>query len=439
MPKSVRPHTSEVMSNDSDPALDDRLEPNRVKDGVCVQCESEEADEFVSCMFCKLCFHLNGCFDNGFLDILPNSCTKNFYKAINKSGKFAHRPGNFRFICDPCITKFENSEVSSTNDNIQILDNRVTNLSRDMNQVKEMLQKLTANNESAAVPTSVPEMQGTSSQASVVDVWKDSNKVQEIKSLLVVDKDVKLTEKAIEQSVTSSGIQVKGKYINKKGDTTFVLPSKKAREEFKTILTASGVSNEKISEPKQRYPAISVVGISNDFNNDNKENLISTIIKQNPSIAESIKTEGSMFEVLIVKPVKNNVNVNQAILRLSDNIRYAIKNTGNRIFCGLTSCKVYDQLYVKRCNRCQDFGHYAKECKGNICCGICSAGDHETKDCIHKDKPDLTSFVCCINCKKADLTDQMNSHQANSVSCPTYVAKQDKLKSATPYYSLQKN
>ena len=202
---------------------------------------------------------MNGCFNNGDKDILPNSCAKSFHKAINKIGKFAQRPGNFRFICDPCITKFENSQTCTTNDNVQILDNRVSNLAHDMNQVKEMLQKLTVRNEAAAV--SAPSTNtGILPPPVASNVWQDANKVQEIKTLLVINKDANLVDKVIEDSVTASGVQVKGKYIDKKGNTAFILPSQKAREEFKTILQSSGVSSEKITEPKQRYPLISVVG-----------------------------------------------------------------------------------------------------------------------------------------------------------------------------------
>ena len=413
-------------------------ELNIVTNGVCTHCESDNAEEFVSCMFCNTIFHMNGCLNADLKNILPNTCAKHFHKAINKSGKFAHRPGNFRFICDPCITKFENSQTCTTNDNVQILDNRVTNLASDMKQVKDMLQKLTVRNDDVTVSTPSTSA-GTTPQPIITNVWQDSDKIHEIKTLLVVNKDVILADKVIEDSVTASGIQVKGKYINKKGDTAFILPSQKAKEDFKSILQSSGVSSEKITEPKQRYPSIAVVGISNQFDRENKDSLVPSLLRQNPGIANIVNLEGSIFEILTIKPVKSNPNIKQAIIRVSDNIRYAIKSTGDRIFSGLSSCKVYDQLYIKRCNKCQDFGHYAKDCKGNVCCGLCSSGDHETKDCIHKDKPDLNNFMCCINCKKAGLTDLMHSHQANSTTCSSYVAKQEKLKSTTSYYINQKN
>ena len=408
-------------------------ELNRVVNGCCIQCESKDVEEFVSCLFCKVSFHMNGCFENGDDDILPLTCSKNFYKAINNIGKFAHRPGNFRFVCDPCITNFETKETCTTNDHVQILDNRVTNLAGDVTVIKEMLKKLTTEN------TTPVTIQPTQASTDINNGWNNAARVQEIKSLLVVDKEVTLKTDELEQSITTNGIQVKGQYINKKGDHVFVLPSAKARDELKNKLTSSGISQEKISEPKQRYPAISVVGISNNYNIENKEDLVNCLIRQNPYIGELAKVSDSMFDVLVIKPVKSNLNVKQAIIRLSDNIRYAIKNAGDRLFCGMSSCKVYDQLYIKRCNRCQEFGHYVKDCKGLVSCGICASPDHESKDCTHKDKPNLNEFVCCSNCKKAGLTDQMVSHSATSLSCPTYLEKQKKLKGSLPFYSRSKN
>ena len=414
-------------------------ELNRVVNGCCIQCESKDTEEFVSCLFCKVSFHMNSCFENGDDDILPLTCAKNFYKAMNNVGKFAHRPGNFRFVCDPCITTFETQETCTTNNHVQILDNRVTNLAGDVTVIKDMLKKLTTENENYVPVTPNPTQASVNNSTKAHNNWNNAARVQEIKSLLVVDKDATIKADELEKSITSNGIQVKGQYINKKGDHVFVLPSTKARDELKDKLTSSGISHDKISEPKQKYPAISVVGISNNYNIENKESLVNCLLSQNPYIGEQANISGSLFEVLVIKPIKSNQNVKQAIIRLSDNIRYAIKNAGDRLFCGMSSCKVYDQLYIKRCNRCQEFGHYVKDCKGSVSCGICASLDHESRDCIHKEKSNVNEFTCCSNCKKAGLTDQMASHSAISLSCPMYLEKQKKLKGSLQIYDHSKN
>ena len=405
--------------------------PNTMDSGKYQNCNRQESGKFVSCLFCKVKFHLNGCFENSDDDILNNSDAKSFYKAIHKIGKFSHRPGNFRFVCDPCLTHFENKETCTTNDSVQILDKRVTNLSEDVSAIKMMLTTITSSKD---VSTSNCNPTASTNQASTsYNVWNDDTRV---KSLLVVDKDIKLQCKDIEKSVTSNGLQVSGQYVNKKGDHVFVLPSQAAREKFKNELLASGIPTNKVAEPKQKYPAISVVGIPGNFDKDSKGALLDSILKQNPCIADLAKIDNAVFEILVIKPTKKNPNINQAIIRLSDNIRHAIKNSGDKLFCCLSSCPVYDQLYIKRCNKCQDFGHYAKECTGSACCGVCASGDHETSTCSHRNNPS-ENVLCCVNCKKAGISDV--KHLASSISCPTYQAKQEKLKSSISYYNSSKN
>ena len=416
-----------INGNDAPP----RGPPNTVKDGICQNCSKQEVEEFVSCLFCKIQFHMNGCFENSDDDILSNSDAKSFYKAIQKSGKFGIRPGNFRFICDPCITDFENKQTCTTNDSVQILDKRVTNLSEDVTAIKEMLTTIAGKNPST--PTAAPN--NDSNQASANhNVWQDKDRV---KSLLVVHKDVALCKSDIEKSVMDNGLQVSSQFVNKKGDQVFVLPSQSAREKLKHELVSSGIPIDKVAEPKQKYPAISVVGIPSHFDKDSKESLFNTLLKQNPGIVDLVRKETSVFEILMIKPLRKNPNIKQAIIRLSDDIRLTIKNSGERLFCCMSSCRVYDQLYIKRCNKCQDFGHYAKECTGAACCGICASSNHETSSCPYRENPD-ESVMCCINCKKTDsITD--HKHLASSTSCPTYLAKQEKLKSSIPYYGASKN
>ena len=430
------------MSSDT-PQGDPLLMSNMIVDDKCKNCGCGDKSETVSCLFCKQDFHFYDCFENSNDDIAPSSCGKSFYKAINKIGKYSHRPGNFRFVCDPCLTKFENDQTCTSNDRVQMLDNRVSNLAGDVTSIKEMLKDMysTRNVEVNSTPSvSIPatETSNTSEVNSNVvhNPWEDKVGV---KSLLVVNKEYKLQTKNLENSITSNGLQVSGQYVNKKGDQVFVLPSQDARAKLKNELTSTGVPDQHITEPKQRYPAISVVGIPNCYDKDAKDCLTEALLNQNPNIASLVRAENAMFEILAIKTVRNNANVNQAIIRLSDHIRHAIKNMGDRLFCGMSSCKVYDQLYIKRCNRCQDFGHYAKECSGSVCCGICASSEHESLACQHSINAQEDGLLCCINCKKAGLNDVMKTHQANSIKCPTYLAKQEKLKKSISYYNPSKN
>ena len=103
------------------------------------------------------------------------------------------------------------------------------------------------------------------------------------------------------------------------------------------------------------------------------------------------------------------------------------------------SCRVYDHFHIKRCNKCQQFGHYEAKCNNTGICGIC-AGNHETKNCEHRTNQSFKDVIC-INCKKSPKVKDanMHSHTAFSPGCPCYLEEQDKLKRSIAFYEKQKN
>ena len=104
---------------------------------------------------------------------------------------------------------------------------------------------------------------------------------------------------------------------------------------------------------------------------------------------------------------------------------------GNRIFMELSSLRIVDRFYIKRCNRCQGFGHYAKDCSQDQVCGYCCASDHSSSGC-HK-KVESKNYYSCINCKKSNRNS--DGHSTHWMKCPTYLELQDKLKKGIPYYA----
>ena len=78
-------------------------------------------------------------------------------------------------------------------------------------------------------------------------------------------------------------------------------------------------------------------------------------------------------------------------LFLSNCLRDVIKQFKDRLALGLSSCKVYDQYHIKRCNRCQQFGYYYKDCTAIECCAKCGS-DHPTNTCESAEK----KYINCI-------------------------------------------
>ena len=117
------------------------------------------------------------------------------------------------------------------------------------------------------------------------------------------------------------------------------------------------------------------------------------------------------FKVNFVKPLKNNSSKFQAYASVSPTFREGLKIHKNKVTLGLASCKVYDQHHVKRCNKCQNFGHFRRECKAiSDICAKC-AGNHSTNDCT-------SVFKKCVNCAKKGLTQV--THYAYDSNCPSY-------------------
>ena len=106
---------------------------------------------------------------------------------------------------------------------------------------------------------------------------------------------------------------------------------------------------------------------------------------------------------------------------------FTIAKQGNRVYTSEGSKKIYDSFYVRRCFKCQGFGHIAQDCpsKSHVCANC--AGDHKTEGCQSSD-------ICCANCKRDGHT---HDHSAFSLSCVSYIKEQKKIKNAIEFH--QKN
>ena len=152
------------------------------------------------------------------------------------------------------------------------------------------------------------------------------------------------------------------------------------------------------------------------------------ITSQNPQIA-GLNDSGNEFNVLLVKHVPKT-NTHSAVVRVSCSMRDAIRSNRNRVYVGINSCRVFDRFYVKRCNKCQKFGHFQINCPNQKTCGYCS-GSHESDSCTLKEAHDITKLKCA-NCKHDGLPDC--GHSTFWHQCPSYMNAQKKLKSTIPYY-----
>lgn len=166
-------------------------------------------------------------------------------------------------------------------------------------------------------------------------------------------------------------------------------------------------------QPKNK-PRLCIFGIKNSMPEE--------------SIMQGIKTQNNLLKDSHVKLLfkfgkKESVTCNW-VVEVDPETRNILLNS-KRVFIDYGSHSVDDHLKLKRCYRCQAFGHLAKDCKApdNIC-EHCS-GNHDTRTCTH-----LEENPICINCKKAKLPD---NHKASSSKCGIHRRRRKKLMETIDY------
>ena len=279
--------------------------------------------------------------------------------------------------------------------------------------------------------------------------WSNPSEVQRMKSSLkssLMIKPNNLNEKpdikTIKKVVEENNLQVHHIGVSKTGNTFINCPSEKAREELNQKLQQTAELSGYTPEPLQdHHPTISIIGVTNEeldpsqTGDAGKTELINKFRAQNTFLRELMDKNHS-FKILFIKPPNGNYKNYQIVARVSPVIRDAISAKWNRLFICATSVKVNDRFYIKRCWKCNKFGHYSGDCKGETSCGICASLQHKTDDCNHKDLTNTTNLNC-INCLRERKPS--NGHTATSPKCPAYVSAQKKLRGNIPYYQALKN
>ena len=174
-----------------------------------------------------------------------------------------------------------------------------------------------------------------------------------------------------------------------------------------------------MNAPKAKQAAITLVGLTRAFD----ENELMNMLPRNDFI-KSFSNKNKLADHIkfhTIKPLRNNPSVFQAFSSVSPILRDGIRGHKDKIIIGVTSCKVYDRKQTKRCNNCQLYGHFAKQCPtpDTPICGKCSE-HHRTDHCQNEERK-------CINCIR-DKNNETN-HPVFYHKCPALVKHIDELKS----------
>ena len=87
-------------------------------------------------MVCKEKIHATGCSKD------DDICTPTFlsqFKSARTNAKYATSPGNFVFMCNPCLTGLEVNMAATNADKVGDLKSKVDGLEESLNEIKKIL------------------------------------------------------------------------------------------------------------------------------------------------------------------------------------------------------------------------------------------------------------------------------------------------------------
>ena len=373
---------------------------------ICPACNSTPSQaECVECFMCKSHYHA---ICEGANEVLLGTKTMviTFVAASTKS--------NFKFFCD---AEFERNLVETEDQKMNGLVNKVNSMDTKLIEITKLLKS----------PSQLKAKPGKPVQNSV---WNDEEKLATVKappqnSVLVIKKSITNEQNVeiqdqVQQIMIQNNIPVTQSFMNKSGDMVMVCETQDDRDKMKNLMSNS---NEEIvmNAPAEKRPAITIVGLKKEHGREEMLVLQNAFIKRfanSNDINDHIK-------IFAVRSLKNNPNCYQAFASVSTTLREGFNYFKNKVTIGLASCKIYDRYHIKRCNICQHFGHYMKDCPtpDEHACGKCG-GDHNTNECVG-------GTPKCVNCVRKNGED--SNHCAYSHKCPLLIEQQESLKSRLNY------
>ena len=392
---------------------------------LCEDCNNKVADK--DCITCRNCQKVYHAVCSSAPDKENQICGKTFLSTflLNSSNK-----PNFMWLCNSCKTRDEMDSVATLKCMFTRMEKTHTDqINQLTNLVKELMDKVNGQT-NKTTDTQTVHAKDT--------VWGDKQGVSQVKASLVAkrnDNNGKTVKpKDVRKIAADKGIPINSVIEKDNGDLLVNLPDKTSCDQISQILTESHDTNKVIKLPS-RLPTVSILNItSNDMKNDTNEDLtmdeVKTHICNQNKILDELVTEGEQFDIVYCKPPPQGKKFYTVAARVSPTVRNALHKMKMKIYFGTSVHTVVDRFFVRRCNNCQSFGHYAQQCTPDtaVVCGFCTE-NHKSESCPQKDR-DHTDHKCS-NCKTAGLNSV--GHATFWPKCPAYLAAQQKLSKTISY------
>ena len=383
--------------------------------GTCTRCDNKCENESMKCFGCEEYYHVLNCANSPKPQVTPT---------FNKGwDNMVQNYVNIQYICDACIhdKKLKNDIVVSNRmcvmeENLKLMkenmEKKFIALQESVGKLVNQKNEYEINNPALPAPAMPPgqQVQSTANRSVIVIKKKKNGPKHEIEK--------------IHQAAVKTNASVSNAYHNNEGDAVIVLENQESRESMLPVIQDE-IDPEQFTvvTPKQRQQTITIINIAREYT---KDELLERVKSQNTWRFSGIDVNETNFKVIYFKKQFKNPEFYKAVVRVSNELRHRIEIAGDKLNIGVTSCAVYDDFFVKRCNRCQRLNHWKDACPDDIpvVCGRC-AGNHETLTCHSEDRK-------CVNCSQAGYTEI--SHETSSLNCRAYKEAQQKLQSTINYY-----
>ena len=410
-------------------------------DGKCKKCKNKVHNNYVSCLMCKWKFHATGCSND--IDICTPSFLSVFKPFSEKTApKYAARPGNFKFVCDGCLTRFEINKVSSNDDKVDSLTTKVMDLENGLNEIKSLLKSQLNAPVSSVIDSSAIDSVETQPQpsnkfqnlnpwglqnrfSSLANTGSDTEEDKQLSAIIIPAAENEVVKKSqmklINKTVMQSKVEIRKSFQRRNGDTVILCNSDHTRDSLKTEIE-NVVPNLQVKSPDKRRETIALVGFDDDYG---EEELVAALVDQNHFVKAFASTcnLSEHLKYVDTTPLRNDPERFQAVFRITKKLRQIIHGHNDRLIVGVISCRVYNRAFVKRCAICQRFGHFFAQCQfqDHPHCAYCGK-EHETKECLKQ------SGKNCINCIRAKHAE--TDHESFSKQCPVYLDACEKYKTS---------
>ena len=337
--------------------------------GICLSCtkKSMPTDQ-LQCFSCRDIFHVLCANATGEAVV----ATKTTVAAVKKEST---RP-NFPFLCNNCLTLCEIGKAIENARRIQCLELKLLGMDEKLSQVLYLMQKSSQRTDYSQVVKNqnIPKEQS-------LNKAKEATKSN---SVLIIQNDSmeeeKHTRKVVEEIVIKNKVTLKNSYTNKSGNTVLICDTPETCNGLKSLVS-SVKENVKLDVPSIKRSVVSIVGFEREYSSDE---LLQLFLDQNNEIrqfADSVENFDDHFKIRIIKSLARDETKYQAFCSVSTDLRNILFCANNKVILGLCCCRVYDQISVRRCYNCQEFGHHAAMCPtpDTKCCAKCSEA-HNTKD-----------------------------------------------------------